>query len=123
MLPVKEQLVGVESSLLELNAEYERSNNVVDVSAAFQFFKIFKDNFESQPVAVQAEILKDYIKRIVVQESVVIAEIYGKKQEAIPWNGGSGNLNFNLESKKVSVLRPRTSVRTDFELAAVTNSM
>ena len=116
---VKEQLLGVETSLEAIKAEYGRTSNVVDIKVAFQFFRIFREDFEKQPVTVQAEILKEYIRRIVVKENVAIVEIYGKKREVIHLKNGNGNLNFGIGSEGSSgALRPRTSVRTDFELVA-----
>ena len=46
--------------------------------------KIFKDGgFEAQPVSVQAEILKNCIRRIVVRENGIYVEIFGKAPEVI----------------------------------------
>ena len=92
---------------------------MIDIKVAFQFFRIFREDFEKQPVSVQAEILKEYIKRIVVKENVAIVEIYGKKREVIHLKNGSGNLNFGAGSEGGSgAIRPRTSVLTDFKLVA-----
>ena len=81
---VQNQLSQAEGAHLVLTAEYESRRNVVDVSTAFEFLKIFREGaFDNQPVAIQTEILRMRIRRIVVQESGVTVEIYGRKPELI----------------------------------------
>jgi site-specific DNA recombinase len=115
---VKELLLGVETSLEAIKAEYSRTSNVIDIKVTFQFFRIFRDDFEKQPLSVQAEILKDYIRRIVVKENVAIVEIYGKKREEIHLKDVNGNLSLVGSESGSGAIRPRTSVLTDFKLVA-----
>ena len=99
---VRDQLNQADMSLEALRAEYSNSSNVVDVSTALEFLKIFRDGaFEAQPVSVQAEILKNRIKRIVVQDNGVVVEIYGRKPELIfMGNGSSEESNFQGQKLK-----------------------
>lgn len=82
---VQLQLKQVEETYLLLKSEYESLKNVVDLSAAFEYLKVFRDGaFEAQPVAVQSEILKMRIRRIVMLETgVAMVEIYGRKPEMV----------------------------------------
>lgn len=75
--------------------------------------------FECQPIAVQAEILKNRIKRIVVQDNGVIVEIYGQKPELIMVGGGSGLQGLKIKKPTGST---QSAVRTVFKLVGETQA-
>jgi site-specific DNA recombinase len=113
---IKFQLEQATTALVSMKAEYERVANVVDVSEAFEYIKIFKNGaFDAQPVTVQAEILKNRVRRIVVKEDGVYVEIYGRKPELV-----IKSLGQNEGIKKPAVLgSSRSGVRTVFNLVGV----
>ena len=81
---VRVELELAEIAHLDLQQDYDRVNNVVDISETMEFLREFRDGaFEAQPVAVQAEILKCRIRRIVVKPDGVYVEIYGRKPESV----------------------------------------
>jgi site-specific DNA recombinase len=99
---VRAQLGQADMALEDLKSEFSRSSNVVDVSTAFEFLKIFRNGaFEAQPVAVQAEVLRNRIKRIIVKTDGVVVEIYGRKPELVPVGDGSEEaLDFQAQKLK-----------------------
>ncbi len=110
---VQGQLDDSEASLLVLKAEYESRRNVVDVATAYEYLKIFKNGaFDSQPLAVQAEILKLRVRRIVVQDDGVTVEIYGRKPEVILL----GSERSQKTKNPTGLGSPGSSVRTDSKL-------
>jgi hypothetical protein len=81
---VQAQLEQTEMTLAGLKAEYESRRNVVNVESAYEYLKIFKNGaFDSQPLSVQAEILRLRVRRIVVQEDGVTVEIFGRRPEVL----------------------------------------
>lgn len=117
-------LEQTKANLEILKQQYERSKNVVDASSAFNYLRIFRENFDKQPVGLQAEILKDYIRRIIVMDDGVMVEVFGSK--------GTENLAvcrtgvlpvFKLvdptKAGAISVLHPKTtlisSIKTDIK--------
>lgn len=99
---VRVQLNQADMAFEVLKSEYSRSSNVVDVSVAFEYLKVFRDGaFETQPVSVQAEFLRNRIKRIVVQDDGVVVEIYGRKPELVLLGDGSSEgLDFQGQKLK-----------------------
>lgn len=87
------QVDQADESLQALNTEFSKSNNVVDVTEAMEFIKIFRDKaFDRLPVGVQADILRGRVRRIVAKELGVFAvEIFGRKQELVYVFGGNGS--------------------------------
>ena len=80
----KTLLDQVTVGLLELKADSERNSNVVDIAEAMNHMRIFREGaFDAQPVAVQAEILKSRIRRIVVRENGVYVEVFGRTPEQV----------------------------------------
>ena len=79
-----QQLSQAESALAELNLDFNKTSNVIDVSGVMEFIRVFRESaFDAQPVAAQAEILKSRIRRIVVRENGVYVEVYGREPETI----------------------------------------
>jgi len=69
---LKNQLDLTLNAILELKNDYEHSSNVVDISEALRLIQVFKNGaFDNLPVSAQAEILKDRIRRILVQDNGV----------------------------------------------------
>ncbi len=83
----KETKMQLEQSVLglaELKQDYDKANNIVDVSSVMGWIKIFREGaFEAQSVAAQTEILKNRIRRMVIRDCGVYVEIYGKKPEPV----------------------------------------
>ena len=105
----------VESAIEDLKRDCAKASNVIDISSVLTFLQIFRNGaFDALPVAAQAEILKDRVRRIVVRENGVYVEIFGRKSEPVllrALDGGGGN----YEGSKV---RSSTSnVRTVSKLA------
>lgn len=72
------------NSILELKEDCKSSSNAIDISEALRVVKIFKDRaVEAQPVSVQAEILKNCIRRIVARENGIYVEIFERAPEVI----------------------------------------
>ncbi len=114
---VQIQLNQAEGAYLVLKAEYESRRNIVDVSAAFEFLKIFREGaFEIQPVSVQTEILRMRIRRIVVQDNGITVEIYGRKPELILMGSEKGQKTKNPTLPGGT----RSGVLTDSNLVGVT---
>ncbi len=92
---VKNQLDVVTMSVLELKQEFERTNNVVDITEAIKMLRIFKDGaFDAQPVAAQAEILRCCIRRIVaLGNGNYRVEIFGHTPEVILGRIGENSKN------------------------------
>jgi hypothetical protein len=62
----------------------ETSSNVIDISGVMEFVRVFRESaFDAQPVAAQAEILKNRIRRISVRENGIYVEIYGRSPEPV----------------------------------------
>ena len=100
-----------ENSLMMLKEEKARSeSNVIDLGAAFEILKMFRSGggFERQPVAAQAEILRDVVKRIVVQSDKIVAEFYGAKPIFI----GLGGANDENLKNELPTGYTRSGVRT-----------
>lgn len=94
------QVDQAEESLFCLKEEYANSNNVVDVSEALEFIRIFREGaFDAQPLAVQAEILKSRVKRVLVKDNGVSVEIYGRRSDIISGFGGKSPLGGNHQMK------------------------
>jgi DNA invertase Pin-like site-specific DNA recombinase len=94
---IQAQVDQSEELLQNLKSDYSKSNNVVDVSEAMEFIRIFREKaFDKQPVAAQAEILKSRVKRLIVRDNGIIAvEIFGRKQETIMDLSGNGSYGIN----------------------------
>jgi len=104
------QLEQAKVALAELNREFDQANNVVDISDAMEFLKVFREGaFDALPVSAQAEILKNRVRRIVVREDGVFVEIYGRAPERILrlLDGG-----LKKEHPTQTPERSRTGVRT-----------
>jgi hypothetical protein len=91
-------LIQTEAAIEDLKRDTAETNNVVDISVALKFIQIFKNGaFDALPVAAQAEILKERVRRIVVRENGVYVEVFGKKPEPVlnllsgEGNGRQGN--------------------------------
>lgn len=81
---LKTQLDQVIAATLSLKQDYEHSCKVVDITEALKLIQIFKTGaFDALPVSTQAEILKERIRRIVVQEKGLYVEFFGQKLEYI----------------------------------------
>ncbi len=108
------QLDQSEAEMETLKRDLDRPQNVVEANVAFKFLKEFRTLFEKQPIAVQTEILRDYIRRIVVREDgVAIVEIFGEN----PSSGfGLGGPRGACEGD--FLITRRSPVRTDFKLVA-----
>ena len=116
---VQAQLEQTEFGLGQLKTEYESRKNVVNVESAYEYLKIFRNGaFDSQPVSVQAEILRLRVRRIVVQDNGVTVEIYGKKPEMLVV-GGSGSKIKNPTANSL-LGSTRSGVRTVSKLVGVT---
>ncbi len=77
-------LAMAELALNDLNRDLDRTANVIDISGVMEYIRVFRDGgFEAQPVAVQSEILKNRIRRIVVRENGVYVEYYCRKPELV----------------------------------------
>ena len=112
---VQAQLEQTEIALNGLKAEYESRRNVVNAESAYEYLKIFKNGaFDSQPLSVQAEILRLRVRRIVVQEDGVTVEIYGRKPEVLL-------LGSKTNTRPDALLGgTRSGVRTDSKLVGAT---
>ena len=105
-------------SVLELKQEFERTNNVVDITEAIKMLRIFKDGaFDAQPVAAQAEILRCCIRRIVaLGNGNYRVEMFGHTSEVI-----LGRIGENSEKEDQKGPRSTLSgVRTVSKLVQVT---
>jgi site-specific DNA recombinase len=79
-----QQLELAKNALEDIKRDYDQSNNVVDISDAMEFIRVFNDGaFDAQPVAAQAEILKNRVRRIVVRDNGVYVEVFGRPPEPI----------------------------------------
>ena len=59
----RQQLSQVELALEDLKRDLAQTNNVIDISGVLEFIRIFRESaFDAQPVAAQAEILKNRIR-------------------------------------------------------------
>lgn len=90
----------------------QAESNIIDLSAAFGILKVFRENFDSQSGAVQAEVLREVVKRIVIYSDRVVAEFYGSKPMRVDFNDGFLQSKNN---KPVTDVR-RSRVRTVFNL-------
>ncbi len=97
---VQAQVIQTEESLQALKVEFSNSNNVVDISEAMAYIRIFRDKaFYKLSVRAQADILKGRVRRIVVKDHGILAvEIFGRKQGMVYPFGGRGSKGGN-ESK------------------------
>ena len=101
------QLDQVEAALMSLKEECSKaSSNVVNLNLAFGILKSFRQGFQKQPISVQAEILNDVVKRIVVHSDKVVAEFYGSKPVRIPLSD-DGLLGKNKGEPVSAYLRSR----------------
>ncbi len=108
------QLEQVESALFTLKTESSRaSSNVIDLNIAFGMLKAFREGFDKQPISIQAEILKDVVRRIVVHSDKIVAEFYGAKPVQISL-AGDGLLDKQKYEPASAALR--SPVRTVFKL-------
>ena len=108
---VKKLLDQVESAIFDLKKDYDEANNVGDLSTIMQFIKVFRDGaFDALPIAAQAEILRERVRRIIIRDGGAYVEIYGKKPEPMLrlLNGGL---------KDDGVRSTRSIVRTGFKVA------
>lgn len=116
----KDELAQAEIGLLDLKQDYEQTSNVVDISAMMEFLREFRDGaFEEQPVAIQAEMLKCRIRRIIVKENGVYVEIFGRKPEPVLQMLGNGE----SETKNPTIAAlgaTRSENLTVFKLVGVT---
>ena len=81
---LKSQLDQTTAAIVGLKQDYEHSCKVVDITEALKLIQIFKTGaFDALPVSTQAEILKERIRRIVVQENGLYVEYFGKKPEYV----------------------------------------
>lgn len=79
---LKSQLDQALAATLSLKQDYEHSCKVVDISEALKLIQIFKTGaFDALPMSTQAEILKERIRRVVVQENGLYVEFFGKQPE------------------------------------------
>ena len=102
---LKIQLDQVITATLSLKQDYGDSCKVVDITEALKLIQIFKTGaFDALPVSTQGEILKERIRRIVVQEKGLYVEFFGKKLEYI-----SGILNGTDENEDLSSARSTPS--------------
>jgi len=106
---VKKQLEQTESAIRELKQDFENTSNVVDIAEALKFIQIFKNGaFDEQPVTVQAEILKNRIRKIVVRDGKVFVEVFGREPEYV-----LGTLSSESEKNgKDGIRKPRSGVLT-----------
>jgi site-specific DNA recombinase len=75
----KLKLASVEAQWVNLKEEWKTAKNqVVDLTAAFELIRVFREAFKKQPAAVQAEILKKVVRRIVVKKEHTVVEFYGQ---------------------------------------------
>ena len=106
----------VQASLTSLKREFAETSNIVDATAAaFKFYRVFRAEFENQDVSVQSEILKDFVKRLVVREDGVTAEVFGGSRASVVC-GADGIIR--KKEKTAGPLRQRSAVRTVFKLVA-----
>ncbi len=112
---ISSQLETVQSSLESLKREFAETSNVVNAEAAFKFYRMFRAEFEKQDVSVQSEILKDYVKRLVVREDGVTAEVFGGSRATVVCEA-DGTIRKN--EKTAGSLRQRSAVRTVSKLVA-----
>ena len=91
----------------------------MNVESAYEYLKIFKNGaFDSQPLSVQAEVLRLRVRRIVVQEDGVTVEIYGRKPEVLLL--GSGRSPKTNTRPDALLGGTRSGVRTDSKLVGAT---
>ena len=103
---LKIQLDQVIAATLSLKQDYEHSCKVVDITEALKLIQIFKTGaFDALPVSTQGEILKERIRRIVVQEKGLYVEFFGQKLEYV-----SGILNGDGEKNELNAARSTPSV-------------
>lgn len=80
--------MALDNEISELRSELKNyDKKMIDPKAALDLLIKFRDNLDSQPPAIQAQILEDIVKEIKVYEDKIVLELYG-----------SGTLNF--EHKK-----------------------
>ena len=93
------------AATLSLKQDYGHSCKVVDITEALKLIQIFKTGaFDALPVSTQGEILKERIRRIVVQEKGLYVEFFGQKLEYV-----SGILNGNGEKNDLNATRSTPS--------------
>ncbi len=116
----KNQLDLVKLAFSELKADYDQASNVVDISCVMDWIKVFRESaFEAQSVSAQSEILKNRIRRLIVRDSGVYVEIYGRKPEPVLLAGEESSEIKNPTAKS-PLGATRSGVRTVFKLVGLT---
>ncbi len=59
------------------------SSNIIDLSSAFKVLKEFRGNFHTYSVTEQAEVLRDVIAEVVLQEDEVKLDLYGVEKPLV----------------------------------------
>jgi len=115
------ELEQSEMGLLDLKQDYERTNNIVDISEVMEFLREFRDGaFEAQPMAAQAEILNCRIRRMIVKNDGVYVEIFGRKPESVlRLLDGEGSSEIKNPTA-YPLGGTRSGVRTVFKLVGLT---
>lgn len=99
------QLEATKAAILELKAELDEKGQLIDLSEAMAFLKDFRNGaFDEEDVSNQAEILRSFIRRIIVSGNKVSVELYAGSE-------GSGE-----EDSLTSSRSQGSNVRSVFKL-------
>ena len=108
-----------EAALGELRHDLETTSNVVDIGNVMEFIRIFREAFDTQPLSVQAEILRHRIRRLVVREGGIYVEVFGGKSEPSLLTLGN-DISKIKNPTQDSLAGSRSGVRPVFKLVDVT---